>query len=97
MMLIQPVGGYPHDPAQLGPADPFLRVAERSTPTGFDLDKVIDALPDGNDVYLTTAMTPSAVQDPEPFFRKPSGGYAFSPLTKIIMPGHSCFFLLFAK
>jgi hypothetical protein len=94
---MQPVSGYPHDPAQLGFPDPFLGVAETIPLTAFDLDEVIDALPDSNDVYLATAMTPIAVQNLKSFFRKPSGGYILPPPAKIIMPGHSCFFLLFAK
>jgi hypothetical protein len=94
---MQPVSGYPHDPTELGLPDPFLGVAETVPLTAFDLDEVIDALPGGNDIHLATAMTPIAVQDLKSFFRKPSGGQILSQPPKIIMPGHSCFFLLFAK
>jgi len=97
MMFMQPVGSYPHDPSQLGPANPFFGMAETISLAAFYLDEVIDVLPDSNDIYLAAAMTPVAVQDSKSFFRKPSGGYIFSPFPKIIMPGHSCFFLLFAK
>jgi hypothetical protein len=72
-------------------------MAETVPLTAFYLNEVIDLLTDSNDVYLATAMTPIAVQDLKSFFRKPSGCYILPPPAKIIMPGHSCFFLLFAK